>query len=128
MTSSWLRGKSWRVWCKLHGYVIDSNIIVSQKMGQEDKHSTQRCSKIIHRAKNSKKTKMEVLKSKHRLNGMKMNQRHGNKEQTDRDQRGEGWEVMGERRGRVKLRNMCEGPMDKDNGKGRVMGGKWRQL
>ena len=49
---------------------------------------------------------------------------------------------MGERRGRVKSRNMYKGPMDKDNGGrgriesgrwvwvglGRVMGGKWGQL
>ena len=41
----------------------------------------------------------------------KKNQRHGNKEQTDNDQRGWGRGVMGERRGRVKSRNM-----DKDLG------------
>ena len=45
----------------------------------------------------------------------KYNQRHGNKEQTDSDQRGEGRGIMGERKGRVKSRNMYKGPMDKDN-------------
>ena len=48
---------------------------------------------------------------------------------------------MGETRGKVKLRNMYKGPMDKDNsgggfnmgcggwvGQGRVMGEKWGQL
>lgn len=55
MTSSWLRGKSLRVRCKLHEFVIDSKIIVSQKMVQEDMDSTQRCSKVMHRAKNSRK-------------------------------------------------------------------------
>ena len=51
--------------------------------------------------------------------------------------RGEGG-IMGERRGRVKSRNMYEGTMEKDNRggiecggwlvQGRVMGRKWEQL
>ena len=59
--------------------------------------------------------------------------------QTDSDQRGEGRAIMGERRGRVKSRNVYKGPTEKDNGAGggfnvgcggcvghgRVMGGKW---
>ena len=49
--------------------------------------------------------------------------------------------LLGKSRGRVKSRNMYKGPMDKDNGTGRiecgrwrvgrawrVMGGKWQQL
>ena len=34
---------------------------------------------------------------------------------TDSDQRGVGRGMMGKRRGRVKSRNMYDGPMDKDN-------------
>ena len=44
------------------------------------------------------------------------NQRHGNKEQTDSNHRGGGRGITGERRGRVKSRNMYKGPIDKDNG------------
>ena len=32
---------------------------------------------------------------------------------------------MGERRRRVKSRNMYKGPMDKDNGEGRIECGRW---
>ena len=52
-----------------------------------------------------------------------------------------GRSITGERKGRVKSRNMYKGPMDKDNGEGRtecgsggwlgqgrVMEGKWGQL
>ena len=46
----------------------------------------------------------------------KYKQRHGNKEQTDNDQRGEGRGITGERWGRVKSRNMYKGPMDKAKG------------
>ena len=49
-----------------------------------------------------------------------MNQRHGNKEQTDSDQRGEGRRITGKRRRRGKSRNMYKGPIDKDT---RVGGG-----
>ena len=64
----------------------------------------------------------KFVKQKHfHVSGsMFLNQRHGNKEQTDSDQRGEGKGIVGERRGRVKSRNMCEGPMDKDNSVGEV--------
>ena len=34
--------------------------------------------------------------------------------------------MTGERRGRVKSRNMYKGPMDKDNGTGRIECGRWR--
>ena len=61
----------------------------------------------------------------------------GNREQTNSGQRGGGRGIMGERRGRVKSRNMYKGPKDKDNGvgivfgsegctgQGRATGGKW---
>ena len=61
----------------------------------------------------------------------KKNQRHGKKEQTDRDQREGEKGIMGE---------MYKGPADKDNGEGtvfgsrcwtgegRATGGKWGQL
>ena len=45
-------------------------------------------------------------------------ERHGNKEQSDSDQRGREFGIMRERRGRVKLRNMYKGHMDNDNGRG----------
>ena len=47
-----------------------------------------------------------------------MNQRHGNKEQSDSNQRGAGRGITGQRGGRVKSRNMYKGSMDKDNGGG----------
>ena len=47
------------------------------------------------------------------------------KYQTDSDQSGED---NGERRGRVKSRNMYKGPMDKDNGQGRIECGRWGWL
>ena len=48
----------------------------------------------------------------------KYNQKHGNKEQTDSDQTGLGWEITGESRGRVKSRNMYKGSTGIDNGVG----------
>ena len=48
-----------------------------------------------------------------------------NKEQTDYDQKGVGREIVGERRGRVKSRNMYKGPMDKNNGGRRIECGRW---
>ena len=45
-----------------------------------------------------------------------MNQRHGNKEQTDSDSRGGGRGIRRALRGRVKSRKKYKGPMDKDNG------------
>ena len=69
----------------------------------------------------------------------KYNQRHGNKEQTDGNQKGGGrWIVEGVRK-RIKSRNMYKRPMHKDN-EGRIEcgsrvgmagesnGGKWGQL
>ena len=44
----------------------------------------------------------------------KIEQRHGNKEQTDGDQRGQGMGITGERRGRGKQRNMNKGLMGMD--------------
>ena len=46
---------------------------------------------------------------------MKIDQRHGNKEQGDSAQKGERSGIMGEGRGRVRSRNMYKGPMEKDN-------------
>lgn len=43
---------------------------------------------------------------------------HENKEQTDSDQMGAGWGVVGERRGGDKSRNMYRGPIGMDNGVG----------
>ena len=40
------------------------------------------------------------------------------------DQRGVGREITRERWGRVKLRNMYKGPMDKANGEGIVFGNR----
>ena len=57
----------------------------------------------------------------------KNKQRHWNKEQTDSNQRGEGRGIMGEN-GEGSSRNMYKQPMDKANGVGTRVGGKWRQL
>ena len=68
----------------------------------------------------------------------KQNQRHGNKEQTDSNQRG-GARVITGKAGEGSSRNMYKGPMDKAKGGGLRMGGgggwwresgggKWRQL
>ena len=57
----------------------------------------------------------------------KNKQRHWNKEQTDSNQRGWGRGIMGEK-GEGSSRNMYKQPMDKANGVGTRVGGKWRQL
>ena len=49
--------------------------------------------------------------------------RYGNKEQTDSDWRGGERGITGERRGRVKFRNMYKGHIDKDN-EGRIECGR----
>ena len=48
----------------------------------------------------------------------KIEQRLGNKEQTDGDQRGQGMGITGERRGRGKQRNMNKGLTGRDNSGG----------
>ena len=56
----------------------------------------------------------------------KKNQRPGNKEQTDSNQRGGGREITEERRGRVKSRNRHKGLKDKDTGRvGRTECERW---
>ena len=45
----------------------------------------------------------------------KMNWRHGNKQQTNSDQRGGLRGIMELRKGMFKLRNMYKAPMNKDN-------------
>ena len=56
----------------------------------------------------------------------KQNQRHGNKEQTDTDQKEKEGVITGER-GEERSRNMNKRPMDKDNW-GVIECGRWGQL
>ena len=53
----------------------------------------------------------------------KYNQRHGNKEQTDRDQRGERRGITGERKGRVKSRKSIKDPWTRTTAGGGGKGG-----